>query len=479
MAVKNVLQYTPVEEIPAMVKSLDDVFRSDKTESVEWRKGQIKQLWRMMDEKEAEFQEALRLDEGKPQFEAQVFEMGLVKNDCLHMLAELDGYLEPEAVAVPPPFEYWQPKILRQPKGVALIIAPWNFPINLTMLPLLGNIAAGNTVVIKPSEYTPHTAQRLAEFLPQYLDPDCFKVVNGDAPIVEALLEQKFDVILFTGSRKNGHSVMAAAAKHLTPVILELGGKSPVIISDKANLPIIAKRLAWGKFWNLGQICMVPDYALVQESVYDEFVELLKKEIESQYGPNPRKVTARIINENHFQRLSKLLSGTKGKFAVGGKDLSIDELFIEPTVIRDVSEDDVVMQDEIFGPILPVLKYQKLEDVRAMVRKIDENPLGGYICSEDQAEIDYVVKYIRAGDVSVNDMMAHIAVTGAPFGGQGGSGMGRYRGKGSILAFTHPKSNATVSTSDQFEGMLSWRYKNGERVGDYDFYKQHLEPALN
>jgi aldehyde dehydrogenase (NAD+) len=271
------LQYPGSSEISSVLKDLDDAFRTGKTRAGEWRKTQIRQLWTMMEEQEVVLQEALRLDEGKPKFEAQLFEMGLVKNDCLHALAHLDEWMEPETVDVPFPFSNFEPRTLRQPRGVALIISPWNFPVNLTMLPLLGAITGGCCAVLKPSEHTPHVAQALADLLPRYLDPECFRIVNGDGNTTQELLKHRFDTILFTGSRQNGIKVMQAAAKHLTPVTLELGGKSPIIISSKANLPIAAKRLAWGRFWNEGQICMVPEYALVQETVSESFLDALKK----------------------------------------------------------------------------------------------------------------------------------------------------------------------------------------------------------
>lgn len=277
MAPDSSLKFTDLADIPSIIKELDEAFRTGKTESVEWRKLQIRQLWKMMDEQEDVFSEALRLDCGKPKFEAQLFEMGLVKNDCLHALAHVDEWMQDETVDVPFPFNNFGPRMLHQPRGVGLIIGPWNFPVNLTMLPLLGAITAGCCAVVKPSEHVPRVSQRLAELLPKYLDPDCFRIVNGDYAVAEQLLKHRFDAILFTGSRQNGKSVMEAAAKNLTPVTLELGGKSPIIVSDKANLPIAAKRLVWARFWNEGQICMVPEYACVQESIHDEFVSLVKK----------------------------------------------------------------------------------------------------------------------------------------------------------------------------------------------------------
>lgn len=277
MTTNGTLKYTDTKEIPAIIKKVTDGFYSGKTHSVEWRKQQIRQIWKMMDENEGYLYEALKLDVGKPRFEAQLFEMGLVKNDCLLALAQLDSWMQPESVAVPPPFENWQPRIFRQPRGVALVISPWNFPVNLSMLPLIGAAAAGCCAVLKPSELTPTVAQRLTELIPRYLDPECFAVVNGDGTVAQELLQHRWDFILFTGSRQNGVRVMQAAAKHLTPIVLELGGKSPVIVSEKANLPIVARRLVWGKFWNEGQICMAPEYVYVQEKVHDEFVELVKK----------------------------------------------------------------------------------------------------------------------------------------------------------------------------------------------------------
>jgi acyl-CoA reductase-like NAD-dependent aldehyde dehydrogenase len=267
---------TPVEDIASIVKEVDATFKSRKTQPIEWRKEQLKQLWRLLDEHNDDLLEALHKDSSKLAMESQAFDISPVKGDILHMLAKLDEWLAPEVVDVPSPYENWQPTIYKQPKGTVVVISPWNYPVVLTLLPLIGVIASGDTAIIKPSEVSAHSAEILTRLLPQYLDKDAYRFVNGGPQVVTALLKHQFGHIIYTGGTNIGRIVMGAAAKTLTPVTLELGGKSPVVVTKNANLPLAAKRLAWGKFWYSGQTCVAPDFLIVEESVADEFTGLLQ-----------------------------------------------------------------------------------------------------------------------------------------------------------------------------------------------------------
>lgn len=267
---------TSVEEISSIVQEVDATFKSRRTQPVEWRKEQLRQLWRMVDEHNDDLIVALHKDSSKLPMEAQLFDLTPVKADILHFLQKIDDWLAPEVVEVPSPYENWQPTIHKQPKGTVVIISPWNYPVVLSLLPLIGVIATGNTAIIKPSEVSAHSAEILTRLLPQYLDTAAYRIVNGGPEVVTALLKHPFGHIIYTGGTQIGKIIMAAAAKTLTPVTLELGGKSPVIVTKNANLALAAKRLAWGKFWYSGQTCVAPDFLLVEQSVADEFTKLLQ-----------------------------------------------------------------------------------------------------------------------------------------------------------------------------------------------------------
>ena len=276
MAKSSKLVNTPIEDISSIVQNVDATFKSRKTQPIAWRKEQLRELWRLLDEHNDELLEALQKDSSKLAIEGQLFDLAPVKADILHFLAKLDEWLAPEVVEVPSPYENWQPTIYKQPKGTVVIISPWNYPVVLTLLPLIGVIATGNTAIIKPSEVSTHSAEALTRLIPQYLDKDAYRLVNGGPEVVTALLKQPFGHIIYTGGANIGKIIMGAAAKTLTPVTLELGGKSPVIVTKNANLALSAKRLAWGKFWYSGQTCVAPDFLLVQDSVAEEFTQLLQ-----------------------------------------------------------------------------------------------------------------------------------------------------------------------------------------------------------
>lgn len=330
---------------------------------------------------------------------------------------------------------------------------------------------------MKPSELAPVTATVLASLVPKYLDTSCYAVVNGGADVVTELLKLQYDHILYTGGANVGKVVMRAAAEYLTPVTLELGGKSPVIVSKNADIKLAAKRVAWGKFACGGQTCVAPDYALVEESVHDAFIDALREVTQEFYEGNAaaEHKMGRIINMRHWERVTGLIAKTKGKVEVGGASDG-STLFVEPTVVSGIKLDDPLMLEEIFGPILPVIPVPSIAAACVLIPKISDKPLGLYIMSEDPSELDFVVQNTQSGGVSLNDVMTQIAVPNVPFGGVGASGMGSYHGKASIDTFSHRRSVVHVKKS--MEGEFEWRYASGDQVGKWIFYKENLEAKL-
>jgi aldehyde dehydrogenase (NAD+) len=329
--------------------------------------------------------------------------------------------------------------IVREPLGVALVIAPWNYPFALVVNPLAGALAAGNCAVVKPSEVAPATSALLARILPKYLDPEAVAVIEGGVPETTELLAQRFDHIFYTGNGAVGRIVMRAAAAHLTPVTLELGGKSPCLVDASANLEVSARRILWAKFYNCGQTCVAPDYILVEASVHDAFVAQLKATLREFFGDNPQqhKDYGRIVNARHHRRLMGLLPGS-GQVAAGGQADEPDR-YIAPTLLTQVPEDAPIMQDEIFGPILPILAVPNLDDAIHFVNARPK-PLALYLFSSQDAAYEQVVSRTSSGGFVMNHAVIHLAVHGLPFGGVGESGMGAYHGEHSFDTFSHRKA---------------------------------------
>jgi aldehyde dehydrogenase (NAD+) len=403
----------------------------------------LRALRRLLDEREAEALAALRADLGKPALEGYAGEVAFLKAEIDHTLKHLPGWLKPEKVATPMANFPASSTIHHDPLGVTLIIAPWNYPLQLALGPLVGAIAGGNCAVLKPSEVSGHTSSLLARWLSDFA-PDCVAVVEGGVAETTALLDQRWDHIFFTGSTQIGKVVMQAAAKHLTPVTLELGGKSPCFVDKDVDLQVAARRIAWGKFWNAGQTCVAPDYVLVDRQIERPFIDALRETLREFYGDDPRRSDdyARIINERHHKRLVTLLQGNQ---AVIGGQHDQGERYIAPTVLRDVQPSAAIMQEEIFGPILPVLP---VDGVRAAVEFINARPkpLALYVFSDDKQVQEQVLAETSSGGACVNDTMAHLSVPDLPFGGVGDSGMGAYHGRSSFDTFTHRKSVMCKST---------------------------------
>lgn len=428
---------TPLDSIPRLVEEVRERFDSGITRSLDWRIRQLDAIARMVEECESEIFAALRADLGKPEMEAYGAEVSYITNEVAHAKKHLRGWMKPEKVSSPIVVQPGQSYIVREPLGVALIISPWNYPFQLLMAPLVAAIAAGNCAVLKPSEVSPATSALLAKWIPKYLD-GCVKVVEGGVPETTRLLEQRFDHIFYTGNGSVARVIMAAAAKNLTPVTLELGGKSPCIVDASADLDVTAKRIVWGKFFNAGQTCVAPDYVLVEESVHDALLNRLVATVREFYGDDPKRSAdfARVVNERHLGRLVKLLDGQT--IACGGQHDAKDR-YLAPTILRDVSPDSAVMQEEIFGPILPVISVPHIDAAITFVTRRDK-PLALYVFSQRDSVQTKVRDRTSAGGMAINHVWLHLAVPELPFGGVGESGMGAYHGKHGFETFSHRKS---------------------------------------
>ena len=432
---------TAVERIPEIVQQLRDGFHSGVLRDIESRRAQLRSLREMFVEQEDKLIDALVADVGKPRIEAYTTEIAFTINEIDHTLKHLDAWNKPTKVKVPITFKPGSATLRPEPLGTVCIIAPWNYPVQLLFAPLVPALAAGNTAVLKPSEVTPSVSALIEELVPRYFNASTVAVVTGAVDETTALLEQRFDHIFYTGNGKVGRVVMRAAAEHLTPVTLELGGKSPAIVAADANIEVSAKRLAWAKFLNAGQTCVAPDYVLVDASVEDQFVTALADAVTTFYGADPRQSNdyARIVNERHHDRLMKLLEAGGYDATVIGGTGDRGSRYIAPTVLAGVKPDAAVMDDEIFGPILPVLA---VGDVDEAIRFVNdrEKPLALYAFSSDEDTLEHVVSNTSAGGVTLNHAIMHLAVPDLPFGGVGESGMGSYHGKAGFDTFSHAKA---------------------------------------
>jgi aldehyde dehydrogenase (NAD+) len=413
-------------------------FRSGKTHDITFRIETLKTLKNLISKHEKEILAAVYADLHKEETDAYATELSGVYNEIKIAIANVRDWAVREKVLTPIFMYPAKSYIYKEPYGVTLIIAPWNYPFQLLMMPLIGAIAAGNTAILKPSEISSNTAAVLEKMINNAFPRQYIHVVQGAAPETQALLELPVDYIFFTGSVPVGKTVMAAAAKNLTPLTLELGGKSPAIIHESAHLETAANRIGWGKFLNAGQTCIAPDYVLVHESVKDAFIDQLIKVILTFYGKDASKHPryCRIINDRHFQRLTALLDEKKTVF--GGRTNRADR-YIEPTLLSPVEWNDPVMHDEIFGPILPIIPFSDLDDI---IRKINERPkpLALYMFLNDKVIRRKIIRETSFGGGAVNNTIMHIVTHYLPFGGVGSSGLGRYHGKYSFDTFSHTKS---------------------------------------
>ncbi len=431
--------------VTPIADSLRATYRSGATRPLAWRRRQLEQMIRMLDENEAELLAALRTDLGKPTVEGFITDLAFVTGEIKGMIKNLEKWNQPQRVSSPIVTQPARSQLRPEPLGVVLVIAPWNYPVQLLLVPVASAIAAGNAVVMKPSEVSAATSQALGRLVPRYLDSSAIALVEGGVEETTELLEQRFDHIFYTGNGTVGRIVMAAAVKHLTPVTLELGGKSPVIIDRSANLKVTARRVAWGKWLNAGQTCVAPDYVLVDESVKDEFLGHLSAAITEFYGTDPHasKDYGRIITDRHFDRLVHLMNS--GQPVIGGVSEAA-ERYISPTVITDVATDSPVMSEEIFGPILPVLTITSIDEAINFITERD-HPLALYVFSEDKQVVEQVLERTTSGGVTVNGTLLHLTNPNLPFGGIGESGMGGYHGESGVRLFQHMKPVLTRGTA--------------------------------
>lgn len=425
-------------EMNVIVEKQKAFFEKNRTKSYEFRQKALLRLKRTIMYYEKEIEEALRQDLGKSDFEAYMTEVGMTLSELNYVEKHLRSWIKERSVLTP--LAHFPAKSFEvpEPYGTVLIMAPWNYPFMLCMEPLIGAIAAGNCCVIKPSAYAPQTSAVIKKILSCIFPEEFVAAVEGGREENIALLEQKFDYIFFTGSKAVGKIVLEKAAKNLIPVTLELGGKSPCIVDETANLKLAAKRLVFGKYLNSGQTCVAPDYLLVQENVKDKFLEYLKYWIDRMFGSEPLKNQdySRIINEKHYERIMKLIEGeTIIKGGYGNKE----RLFIAPTILDNITEKSPIMQEEIFGPVLPVLTYQYLKEAEDFIKK-GEKPLALYFFTGKKQREKKILKEVSFGGGCINDTIIHLATSRMGFGGVGASGMGSYHGKRSFDTFSHTKN---------------------------------------
>jgi aldehyde dehydrogenase (NAD+) len=425
-------------DIPSLVQKQRAFFSSQATLPLQWRLEKLAALERAIRANEARVYAALHADLGKGEAEAFTTELSLLYTELKHTRKNLQRWAKPRRARTPLLMMPGASLIYPEPLGVALVIAPWNYPYQLTLVPLVGALAAGCTVVVKPSELAPATARVVEDVLGSVFDAAHVAVVQGGPEVSRALLAERWDTLFFTGSTRVGRLVAEAAARHLTPVTLELGGKSPAIVDARTDVATTARRIAWGKFTNAGQTCVAPDYVLVHRRVKDELVEGLRTAVREFYGPEPAKSPdyGRIVSDSHFRRLEGLKA--EGRVVIGGQS-DAAQRYLAPTVLEDVALESPLMQEEIFGPLLPIVP---VEDVGEAVRFVRERPrpLACYLFSQDAESRERVLRETSSGGVVVNDTLLHLANPDLPFGGVGPSGLGRYHGQASFEAFSHMKS---------------------------------------
>lgn len=426
-----------LSDYAALVASQRAFFLEGHTRPVAWRKSQLESVRAMFTDHHDALCDALWKDLRRNVNDADLMDVEYCAKEAAYALEHIDAWMKPLHEPMPLVFEPGYIRVNRDPLGVALIIGAWNEPFMLVFGPLVAALAAGNTAVLKPSEVAAHCAAAAARLVPEYFDPRAVAVVEGAVPETTALLAQQWDMIFFTGSPPVGKIVHQAAAKNLTPCVLELGGKNPTIVHSSANLKAAARRIAYGRYLNSGHICTAPDHVLAWPEVKDEFVQHLKDTIREFYGDDPKQSPdyGRVINRRNFDRLAALLDSGR---AVAGGQTDADALYIAPTVLVDVAVDSPIMKEEIFGPILPVLEIGSVDAVVQWVNS-RPSPLGVYIFAEDRDVVDRILSSTRSGDAEVNDCAIHPLFPELPFGGVGNSGMGKYHGRWGFEAFTNAR----------------------------------------
>lgn len=429
------------ETIPAIIQEQRSFFASQQTKDVSFRKKSLQRLLKEITKREQDILKALYNDFKKSEYEGVMTETSIVLAELKMMIKNINSWSKPKRVF--PAFLNFpsSAKIHPEPYGTTLIIAPWNYPYQLALSPLVGAVAAGNTVVLKPSELTPHTSAICKEIIETVFDRKHVTVVEGGIPEAQQLLTQRWDYVFFTGSVPVGKIVAKAAAEYLTPVTLELGGKSPCIVDETAKIKLAARRIVWGKFINGGQTCIAPDYLLIHKSVKDQFVTHFKKEIQNAYGETPKDSDdfPRIVNKKNFDRLYRMLENET--YLIGG-ETDRNDCYISPTLIDEPSLDSEIMKDEIFGPILPVISYETEQELADIISRYDK-PLAFYVFTSKKSFAKKLIQQYSFGGGTINDTTVHFANHNLPFGGVGESGVGGYHGKHTFDTFSHKKGVVT------------------------------------
>jgi aldehyde dehydrogenase (NAD+) len=418
--------------------SMRTYFLSGATLELSTRLKHLERLERLVKQNADSVSEALYQDLRKPKTESLVSEVAFLLEEIRHTRKHLKTWVKPQKKSTPVVLLPAQSQIHFTPRGAVLIIGPWNYPFQLTLAPLVGALAAGNCAVIKPSELTPHTSQLITQLITENFPQELIQVQEGGVPETTSLLQERFDHIFFTGSTPVGKIIMSSASQHLTPVTLELGGKSPAIVCENADLDLAARRIVWGKFYNAGQTCVAPDYVCAHQSIASALVQKIKSQIAAQFGSDPHKSPdlGRILNPRNFQRLAQMIEAKN--VALGGQT-DEDDLYIAPTLIHPCSWEDQIMEEEIFGPLLPLLEFS---DFHSLIHQINQgdHPLAAYLFSSDKSQQDYFTQRLQFGGGCINDTLVHLSHPELPFGGLGASGMGQYHGHSSFLTFSHQKS---------------------------------------
>ncbi|WP_197383321.1 aldehyde dehydrogenase family protein [Mycolicibacterium mengxianglii] len=450
MTIDSAATSTPAVDIPALVSDLRKTYASGRTRSVEWRRAQLRALERLMTENEGRIADALAADLDRSPFEAWLADVASTAGEARDAAKNVGKWTKRKHRMLEfsqLPGRGW---VEYEPYGTVLIIGAWNFPFALTLGPAVGAIAAGNTVVLKPSEVAPESSALMAELVPRYLDSSAIAVIEGDGAVSQELIAQGFDKLCFTGGTEIGRKVYESAAPHLTPVTLELGGKSPVIVAADADIDVAAKRIAWTKLINSGQTCIAPDYVLAEAAIRDRLVDKIGEAVAGFEAGNPDG--KRVVNQRHFDRLTTALAATTGTVAVGGGS-SAAQLKIQPTVVVDPDVDEPLMRNEIFGPVLPVVTVQSLDEAIAFVNSRPK-PLAAYLFTKSKAIRERVIKEVPAGGMLVNHLLFQFGTTKLPFGGVGPSGMGAYHGRFGFEEFSHRKAVLTKPTRPDLSAVI-------------------------
>ncbi|KAG9048893.1 hypothetical protein FS837_011802 [Tulasnella sp. UAMH 9824] len=452
------LAYTPIDDIPKIRERLQAGFNSGKLKSIEYRKNQLLQLAYLVKENSKRFEDAFAIDLGRHAVETRVSEFTGTIGELVEAYKSVDKWCKPEGA----PFDIqWfplRPKVYKSPKGVVLIIGPFNYPLVCTIAVMAGAIAAGCACVIKMSELCPTISGLVTELFPKYMDQDLFQVINGGIPETTKVLELQWDHIVFTGSPTVGKVVAAAAAKHLTPVTLELGGQNPVFLDSSYDFDVAARRLLWGRFMNVGQVCLSPNHIFVPASAQDRLVDALSRAYDSFYPEGPAKSdsVSRIVTPAAFDRLKGILEKTQGTVFRGGlAEADRESRFFPPTIVKDVKQGDSLLEAELFGPILPIVPVKDLQE-GIDYTNARPHPLAAYVFTDDAKLKKYVIENTQSGAIDVNDVCVHMAIPGLPFGGVGNSGYGAHTGKFSFDTFTHHRSS--VDSPAWVDKVFSFRF---------------------